>query len=238
MNEQTIGKLVQRLDRLEREGRRLKRIGALVVVAIAAVVLMGQAKSSKVAKVIEAEKFVLREKNGNERGSLEVVGGVAALILLDQNEIPKAMLMADKGIASLGLTHNNKVRLLLTSEDGEPALHFYDSDKKKRLALGVRKKGSAGLQFINKDEKPLITISEWDGTARIGLIRRGAKESTLAFIESDGSERIVLNLNEEGSFLRFSDKFNRRRAMLGLSRGQPFIGFQDESGNITWGAPR
>ena len=64
MNEPTMDKLVQRLDRLEKENRRMKRIGALVAVGIAAVVLMGQARSSKVAKVIEAEKFVLRDTSG------------------------------------------------------------------------------------------------------------------------------------------------------------------------------
>ncbi len=44
MNEPTMNNMVLRLDRLERENRRLKRIGALVVVGIAAVVLMGQAR--------------------------------------------------------------------------------------------------------------------------------------------------------------------------------------------------
>ncbi len=74
MNEPTISKLDQRLDRLERENRRLKRIGALVVVGIAAVVLMGQARSSKVAKVIEAEKFVLRDTSGQVGATLFTVG--------------------------------------------------------------------------------------------------------------------------------------------------------------------
>ncbi len=49
MKEPTMDKLEQRLDRLERENRWLKSIGALVVVGIAAVVLMGQAMSSRVA---------------------------------------------------------------------------------------------------------------------------------------------------------------------------------------------
>jgi len=72
MNELTMDKLVQRLDRLERENRRLKCIGALVVVGIAAVMLMGQTKSSKVAKVIEAEKFVVRDKSGKVRAALQI----------------------------------------------------------------------------------------------------------------------------------------------------------------------
>jgi len=39
MNEPTINNMVERLDRLERENRRWRRIGSLVLVVIAAVVL-------------------------------------------------------------------------------------------------------------------------------------------------------------------------------------------------------
>jgi hypothetical protein len=47
MNEPTMNKLVQRLDRLERQNHRLKRIGGLVAVGIAGVVLMGQTSASR-----------------------------------------------------------------------------------------------------------------------------------------------------------------------------------------------
>ena len=67
----------------------MKRIGALVVVGIAAVVLMGQAKASRVAKVIEAEKFNLRDGNGTVRAVLSIrnfdgIPGVG-LVLKDKN---------------------------------------------------------------------------------------------------------------------------------------------------------
>ncbi len=67
MNEPT---LEQRLDRLERENRCLKRAGALALAVIAAVVLMGQATGAKVPKVIEAERFVVRDASGNTRAVL------------------------------------------------------------------------------------------------------------------------------------------------------------------------
>ncbi len=60
MNEPTIDNMVKRLDRLERENRWFRRMGAVVLVGITALVLMGQAQPNKVAKVVEAEKFVLR----------------------------------------------------------------------------------------------------------------------------------------------------------------------------------
>ena len=67
MNEPTMNNMVQRLDRLERENRRLKLLGSLVLIGIATLLLMGQAKPNRVAKVIEAEKFILRDSSGSER---------------------------------------------------------------------------------------------------------------------------------------------------------------------------
>ena len=68
MNEPTMDKLVQRMDRLERENRWFKRIGLLGLVGIAAVMLMGQAP--KTNKIIEAEGFVVKDQKGNVRAVL------------------------------------------------------------------------------------------------------------------------------------------------------------------------
>lgn len=65
MNHPNLDTLVRRLDRLERENRRWKRVSAATFAAIAALVLMGQATPRR---VVEAEKFVLRDLNGKDRG--------------------------------------------------------------------------------------------------------------------------------------------------------------------------
>lgn len=62
--------LMRRLDRVERENRFLKVGGFLVLAAIAAIGLMGQAVPNKVAKVIEAEEFAVRDSTGNVRAAL------------------------------------------------------------------------------------------------------------------------------------------------------------------------
>jgi hypothetical protein len=111
MNEVAVEALVRRLERVERENRRLKRIGFAVLAGITALVLMGQAKPDKVAEVVEAEKFVLREPSGKLRASLGVgADGVASLSLTDRAEKPHAVLAA--------------------SRDGSAALIFYDKDGK------------------------------------------------------------------------------------------------------------
>ena len=60
MSDTTQEHLVRRLDRLERENQRLKRLGALALIGLAALVIMGQATSAPVANTIEAERFILR----------------------------------------------------------------------------------------------------------------------------------------------------------------------------------
>lgn len=59
--------LSKRVGRLERENRLLKQIGTFVLVGIAALMLMAQAKPIKVVKVIEAERFVVKDEDGKVR---------------------------------------------------------------------------------------------------------------------------------------------------------------------------
>ena len=112
--------LVQRLDRLERENWRFKWVGSMVLVTIAAFLVMGQAKSSNVPEVIEAEKFVLRDKSGKVFAALQTEA---------KNE--PALNLYDK---------NGKVRVTLgIMEIGNPMPHLflYDANEKFRVKLAV-----------------------------------------------------------------------------------------------------
>ncbi len=70
----------ERLSRLERENRRLKRAGAVVLGVIAALLLMGHVVGEK---VVEAERFVLLGPNGEPRAVLAVAKGGSGLYLYD-----------------------------------------------------------------------------------------------------------------------------------------------------------
>ncbi len=109
MSEPILNTLTQRLDRLERENRRLKLVGAILLVALAAVGAMGQVLPKAVPKVVEAEQFIVRDTKGKIRASLDVVSGVPGLDLLDQNEKTRA-------------------RLAVAAGDGAPNLDLFDRD--------------------------------------------------------------------------------------------------------------
>ncbi len=72
MTEPTMETLARRLDQAEREDRRLKQAGVVALAVIAAVVLMGQATPSNLAKKVKAEAFVLYDSTGNLRAQLSV----------------------------------------------------------------------------------------------------------------------------------------------------------------------
>jgi len=133
MNESTMNNMEQRLDRLERENLRWRRIGFLVLVVIAAMVLMGQAKVSRVAKVIEAEKFVVRDKSGKVRAALQTSAKDGpSLDLYDKNGKNRVQL----AILEVGgptpilflLDRNEKFSLKLAEVGGEGIMWLHDKD--------------------------------------------------------------------------------------------------------------
>ena len=79
--------LVTRLERLERENRRLKQAGALAVLLCCSVFLMGQVKTRQVkprtVRPVEAEQFVLKDIEGKKRAELLMEAGGPGLVLYD-----------------------------------------------------------------------------------------------------------------------------------------------------------
>ena len=69
MPEQTIelSGIIARLERVEKENRRLKGVGIVLLLGVCAVVLMGQAQAGR---TVEAERFILRDQDGKMRAEL------------------------------------------------------------------------------------------------------------------------------------------------------------------------
>lgn len=223
MNEPTMENMVQRLDRFERENRRLKYIGALVVLGIAAVVLMGQAKSSKVTKVIEAEKFVLRDSSGSERALLSSKDAVF-LTLFDRN----GKIRASINETSLAIADKNgKVRIgLVVSDEGNPIVVLQNEAGKERASLYLRSDGSPGLVLRDEAMKP-----------RAALYLSSDALPGLWLYDKDEKWRTRLELTDDGDAgLALTDKYGSVRAALGLVKGRPVIVFTDENGKDIWSA--
>lgn len=81
MSEQTseLSRILARLERVEGQNRRLKQLLLITLLLIGAVFLMGQTRSNR---IVEAEKFVLKDAKGKERAKLEMDGDKPTLSLL------------------------------------------------------------------------------------------------------------------------------------------------------------
>lgn len=241
MNEPTIDNVVQRMDRLERENRRMKLVGVLVLLGIAAVMVMGQAKAPRVARVIEAERFVLRDENGRERATLEVesISNLTSFTLRDKDATVNFSLIAGKDFVRVGLNHINGSSLNLSLMPKFAGLEIYDRDRKKRVSVNTKRKEgipTAGIGILDKDGNPLIALFDNDGSGVMSLVRRGDKDSALVFLEEgDGGKRIELASTKDDPFIRFYDKYKTIRAALGTIKGTPIIAFTDELGKSVWG---
>ena len=130
-------KMEERLDRLERENRRLKRAGALVAALAVSILAMGAAAPEK-GKKIEAEEIVLKDAAGKTRIWLSVTRLGPALHLFDEKGVPRAVLMAQ----SLQFTDGDVTpRLRLALEKGAPVVLLSDANDRARAVLGVGTKG-------------------------------------------------------------------------------------------------
>jgi hypothetical protein len=100
-----LGAVVARLEKVERQNRRLRGAGIAVVVLAAAGLLMGQAMPK--ARIVEAEGFVLKDGAGKVRAELAVTEDRPGLALYDENGKPRAVLSVGKAGPGLGLYDEN-----------------------------------------------------------------------------------------------------------------------------------
>jgi hypothetical protein len=134
MNEPLKGQMMKRLERLENENRRIKCIAAATLFGAVALLVMGQSKPDNIAKVIDAERFVVRDTSGAVRAVLGVnPDGNMGLEVRDRN---------GKAGVALGMGAN-----------GNPALRLDGKEGKTGIALGVRSDNTSAMEFYNNEGK-------------------------------------------------------------------------------------
>ncbi|UCH36462.1 MAG: hypothetical protein JSV65_08940 [Armatimonadota bacterium] len=133
--------LPDRVERVERQNRRL-RVGMLAILAVVGA-LVFMAATEPAAKVVRAERFELVDAKGKVRGLLTLVGDVGPKLLLFGND--------DNARAMLRLTPN-----------GNPELCLYDKDGRGGVALMV---GDDVNPRLTLRDKAGTLRAEFSGTA-------------------------------------------------------------------------
>ena len=131
--------VVERLEKVERQNHRLRLAGAVALLLIGAVVLVGattpkntdHSTSDFKFKSVEVEKLVVRDKQGETR----------ALLVVDKDG-PGLMLYDSQG----------ETRTSLTVDEAGPKLRLLDAKGRTRFGVGVLKDESIGALIDAKDE--------------------------------------------------------------------------------------
>jgi hypothetical protein len=122
--------VLERLERLEKQNRRLKSAAALFIIFTSSLVLMSAAGHK--GRTVEARQVVLKDDEGNTRAILGMRSAGPGITLYDAN--------------------GDKVQALLTVLQTGPVLGLYDADGTTRVLLGVTPKG-ATLTFNDAEGK-------------------------------------------------------------------------------------
>ena len=139
--------VVERLEKLENQNRRLKQAGAVALIIAAAILLMGQASPNR---TVEANEFILKDSSGTVRGRFSTYEQNTHLRLYDANEKPRLWLH----VGGLVLWDNDgKARAALSMNEEETILDLVGTNG-SGAHLGVDVDGP-GLILSDKDKKVL-----------------------------------------------------------------------------------
>ncbi len=213
MNDSTLDTLTQRLDRLERENRRLKVAGTIVFLVLVAVGAMGQVLPKAVPKVVEAERFVLRDARGKMLATL----GTDGLVLADQN---------GKFRAALGV-----------GTDGSASLIFDDQNEKPRVTLGVLDDGTPHLALLDQNEKPRLALAVGtDGTPHLALFDQNKKPRLALDVGTSGPSVVLGDQNRDRAVLGHTELEGKATGTVEQRPASSLVLF-DRDGKVIWRAP-
>ena len=193
------GRIVNRLEQIERDNRRLRRYTTIMLVVVAMVLGLGTAliwysvrsglPGSPLS--VSAQQFVLRDNDGTTRGAWGLgEDGAVRLVLNDREGRQRVRLSllrdgsaglsfadsADRKLAVFGLLPDYTTNLALTDPAGIP-----------RAVLGVSPNGSSNLVFADRSGST---------RAGLGVDSRGLGTFTLAEREGGGAREELLDTLE------------------------------------------
>jgi hypothetical protein len=173
----------ERLDGLERDLRRVARIGAAVFVG-SLVLLAGATDLFR-----RPREVALRDRTGQVRARLALDGDDAELAFHDPQGRPQIRLQAmANGMSSLSLFDRGRERMFLAASPGGPAsLSFIDTAEgpKSSSALFMGADGTTGLGLGN-DRLSVVTAVQPDGLGGVVVA------------DQDGTERGRVGALPEG----------------------------------------
>lgn len=214
--------VVERLERLERQNRRLERAGALALACVGALVLMAQARQPR---TLEAEQFVIRDQQGRVR---------AEMGLYDD-------FLAKSAHARTGSNRPGGGVLF-------PAVKLFDDRGNSRAVLEAYPLGQS-LDFYDDNGNTRVELFHSDNFGSEGLQIFGPPgEAEHGRTPSEDAEGAVLAISDElfktGPLLRIWDRRGFEATLGGVDRYSPLyptsaasLVLVGKDGKVVWRAP-
>ena len=212
--------LADRLDRLEAANQLLKRVIALLALALVGLVAVGWKSPDG---TVEAREIILRDKDGNQRAYLKV---------------------DDLGTPSFELTsaEGNSIRLSPGVDVKFPPSILLD-DKIRRGELR-----SDGFEFgpADRGRDRLVSLYQrdlcffdCDGNERVRISAKD-RNGSVRVTDSSAQARVELSLAKDGyPTLGLYDPNEKPRLLLRLDKDwRSTIDGLDEKGELVWGIPK
>jgi hypothetical protein len=199
--------VLARLEKLEKQSRRLKRAGALALATVGALVLMGQAPQPR---TLEAERFVIRDQQGRVRAELGLY------------EAPRTPLGRLSPAVKLFDDRGNSRAVLAAYPQG-PSLDFYDDAGNIRVELVHVDHHGSDLEISGPPGKGEHAQTPAESEGAVLKIDEGLKTGPVLDIwDRRGFEATL------GSVDRYSPRYPTSAASLVLAH---------RDGEVIWRAP-
>jgi hypothetical protein len=185
-----IDAIVQRLECLERQGRRWKATAALAIMTLGLVLLIGAGKNGEtsVPDELQAHAFVLVARDGTPLARLGLLPhGAWGLGFYDQGK---------------------KSRIVLSVEgDGSSLLSLFGKDGKGSLLLSANGSGATSLRLVDTHWKTRTALATWpDGSPFLQLTDRDGKDRALLQYTEVIARATGELIKQPGPSLLFFDK--------------------------------
>ena len=131
--------VLERLEKLEKQNRWLRRVGAMFLILAASVLLMGQAAPKR---TVEANEFILKDANGKKRARLFTTAHGPQLFFMDTNRKPRVGLFQFAGASGVSLNDANlKTRAEFSLPPDGPSLRLHDANTHGQVNMQLTKEG-------------------------------------------------------------------------------------------------
>ena len=198
----------ERLERLERQNKWMRRIGTVGLALAAAVFLIGQGKTG--LRRLTGRQLFLKDEQGTEYAWM---GGT------------------DGGSAHLNLYWENGVGIHLgTGPDRSSLLKLDGNDASANISVT----GNATLDLRSEDKetktKSRVASTSGPGGASLTISRHGLGWVSIAELGIDGEHAPYLRLSDR--------RGNWRAILRTDGDGSPSLRFLDAEGKVIWQAPK